>query len=260
MENASLITDCTFSPPRALEMAGSFLLGGARKKRWPVRCKTVKSCGRSRASRKAQPRSAALALRLAVLSNRPPRRNRLHTTTSKPTAAIPHALVFSTIAIAALVTASIAASVATAALATAASPPLSKPVLLPRPPPPSPPPSPHPPSPSPRSPSPCSPLPRPRRDLTRHHRLTRRRRHHSPPVPSPPPYRRRPRHHPRSLATAALVTAAIVTAAARALAGLCRARARVPRGVPRVCRVGLCRARLSACAARGCASLGDLSQ
>ena len=257
MENASLITDCTFSPPQALEMAGSFLLGGARKKRWPVRCKTVKSCGRSRASRKAQPRSAALALRLAVLSNRPPRCNRLHTTTSKPTAAIPHALVFSTIAIAALATASIAASVATAALATAASPPLSKPVLLPRPPPPSPPPSPHPPSPSPRSPSPYC---RPRRDLTRHHRLTRRRRHHSPPVPSPPPYRRRPRHHPRSLATAALVTAAIVTAAARALAGLCRARARVPRGVPRVCRVGLCRARLSACAARGCASWGDLSQ
>ena len=237
-------------------MAGSFLLGGARKKRWPVRGKTVKSCGRSRASRKAQPRSAALSLRLAVLSNRPPPnvrrhcRNRLHT--SKPTAAIPHALVFSTIAIAALATASIAASVATAALATAASPPLSKPVLLPRPPPPSPPPSPHPPSPSPRSPSPCSPLPRPRRDLTRHHHLTRRRRHHSPPAPSPPPYRRRPRHHPRSLATAALVTAAIVTAAARALAGLCRARARVPRGVPRVCRVGLCRARLSACAARGC--------
>ena len=255
MENASLITDCTFSPPRALEMAGSFLLGGARKKRWPVRCKTVKSCGRSRASRKAQPRSAALSLRLAVLSNRPPPNVRRH--------------------------------VVTASIPPSPPPPSHMPLSSP--------PSPSPLSPPPASPpaSPLPPLPplprrhyrnryccqgrprrphrphlirhrrrlvrhhharhcRPRRDLTRHHRLTRRRRHHSPPVPSPPPYRRRPRHHPRSLATAALVTAAIVTAAARALAGLCRARARVPRGVPRVCRVGLCRARLSACAARGC--------
>ena len=240
MENASLIRLCTFSPPQTLEMAGSFLLGGARKKRWPVRGKTVKSCGRSRASRKAQPRSAALSLRLAVLSNRPPPNVRRH--------------------------------VVTASIPPSPPPPSHMPLSSP--------PSPSPLSPPPASPpaSPLPPLPplphrhhrnrycchrrqgrrrrphhphlirhrrrlvrhhharhcRPRRDLTRHHHLTRRRRHHSPPAPSPPPYRRRPRHHPRSLATTALVTAAIVTAAARALAGLLpRAPARVPRGVPR---------------------------
>jgi hypothetical protein len=66
MENASLITFSTFSPPQALKMVGSLSLGGAQKKRSPVRCKTVKSCSRSRPPWKTQPRPAALSLRLAV--------------------------------------------------------------------------------------------------------------------------------------------------------------------------------------------------
>ena len=68
-----LVTFPTFLPPQALKMVGSFSLGGARKKRSPVRCKTVKSCGRSRSPWKAQPRPAALSMRLAV-----PRTGRHH--------------------------------------------------------------------------------------------------------------------------------------------------------------------------------------
>ena len=67
-----LVTFPTFSPPQALKMVGSFSLGGARKKRSPVRCKTVKSCGRSRSPWKAQPRPAALSFTARSASIRPP--------------------------------------------------------------------------------------------------------------------------------------------------------------------------------------------
>jgi len=205
MENTSLITFSTFLPPQALKMVGSLSLGGARKKRSPVRCKTVKSCSRSRPPWKTQPRPAALSLRLAV-----PRIGRHHNQRR---------------------------NVVTVSITTPPSPPPPPHLPLPS----SPSPSPL----SPASASPLPPLPplprrhhrnqyrrrrrqarrrrphrphlirpcprrarrhsarhcrprhrRPRRHVTRHHHLTRRRRHHSPPEPLSPPYPRRPRHPP----------------------------------------------------------------
>ena len=51
---------------RRLKDAGSFSCGGAQKKRSLVSRKSVKSCARPPPPRKAQPRRAALTLRLAV--------------------------------------------------------------------------------------------------------------------------------------------------------------------------------------------------
>ena len=68
LENASLIIFSTYSPPQALQDARSFSRGGAQKKRSLVSRKSVKSCARPPPPRKAQPRRAALTLRLAVAS------------------------------------------------------------------------------------------------------------------------------------------------------------------------------------------------
>ena len=227
MENASLITSPTFSPPQALKMVGSFSLGGARKKRSPVRCKTVKSCGRSRSPWKAQPRPAALSLRLAVPRIGRHNNQRRHVVTVSITTP-PSPPPPSHLPLPPLPSPSprsrhrqrrhcrpchrcLAATIETGTVAAVAKPAAAVPTAL-------------------TSPAvgvalaalaitalataglataglaATSPA-------TRHHHLTRRRHHHSPPEPLPPPYRRRPRHHFRSLATGALATAAIAIAA-----------------------------------------------
>ena len=227
MENASLITFPTFSPPQALKMVGSFFVGGARKKRPPVRCKTVKSCGRSRSPWKAQPRPAALSLRLAVPRIGRHNNQRRHVVTVSITTP-PSPPPPSHLPLPPLPSPSprsrhrqrrhcrpchrcLAATIETGTVAAVAKPAAAVPTAL-------------------TSPAVAlaalaitalataglataglaatSPA-------TRHHHLTRRRHHHSPPEPLrlPPPYRRRPRHRLRSLATGALATAAIAITA-----------------------------------------------